>query len=158
MGKLPERTKLHNMNIKKLIKKALVSACVIFTIITAAYMLVLQIINISENSAAVEAGRVLLFFVFSCLLAIANAILSINKIHTALRYIIHYAIFIFAFSVCFCIPNKMNATKIIIGITLATIGYCLVMLLISVFKKRFFKSKAEPEKYEKQFSYQKKKK
>ena len=111
-------------------EKALVSTCVIFTVITVAYMLVLQIINISASSAAIETGRVLLFLLFSCLLAIANAILSIKKIHTALRYIIHYSIFIFAFSICFCLPNKMDSTKIIIGITLASAGYTVIMLLI----------------------------
>ena len=145
------------MNAKKLIKKALVSTCVIFTVITAAYMLVLQIINISDRSAAIEAGRVLLFLLFSCLLAIANAILSIKKIHTALRYIIHYSIFIFSFLICFCLPNKMDSTKIIIGITLATAGYTVIMLLIALFKKRLLKSKATPEKYEKQFNYKSKK-
>ena len=144
------------MNAKKLIKKALVSACVIFTITTVAYMLVLQIINVSKLSAEIEAGRVFLFFVFSCLLAIANAILSIKKIHTALRYIIHYTIFIFSFWVCFCVPNKMDSTKIIIGITLATLGYTVTMLLIAFFRKRLLKSKAEPQKYEKQFNYKKK--
>lgn len=145
------------MNAKKLIKKALVSTCVIFTVITAAYMLVLQIINISDSSAAIETGRVLLFLLFSCLLAIANVILSIKKIHTALRYIIHYSIFIFAFLICFCLPNKMDSTKIIIGITLASAGYTVIMLLIALFKKRLLKSKATPEKYEKQFNYKSKK-
>lgn len=145
------------MNVKKLIKKALVSTCVIFTVITVAYMLVLQIITISDRSAAIETGRVLLFLLFSCLLAIANAILSIKKIHTALRYIIHYSIFIFAFLICFCLPNKMDSTKIIIGITLATAGYTVIMLLIALFKKRLLKSKATPEKYEKQFNYKSKK-
>jgi hypothetical protein len=68
------------MELKKIFKKMLNSTCIIFTIVTAAYMLVLQLINISDAEAAVEAGRVLLFFVFSLLLSLANALLSIEKI------------------------------------------------------------------------------
>ena len=144
------------MGIKKLIKKMLTSACVIFTVITAAYMLILQIKNISNSAAGVEASRILLFFVFSCLLSIANAILSIQRLHSVLRYIFHYAICVFGFWTCFCIPNAMNASKTLVGIVLFSVGYAIIMPIIAIFKRRLQNAEKPKEKYEKQFSGKKK--
>ncbi len=147
------------MEIKKLIKKTLVSACVIFTVITALYMLILQIMNISDESAAVEAGRVLLFFVFSLLLALANMLLSIKAIHTAVRYAAHYIIATFGFWTCLCLPNdKMDASDTLVGIVLFTVGYAIVMAIYAFIKSRLKKAVKSEEKYEKQFSGKKKKK
>ncbi len=146
------------MEIKKLIKKTLVSACVIFTIVTAIYMLILQIMNISKESAAVEAGRVLLFFVFSLLLALANALLSIKSIHAALRYSAHYLITTFGFWACFCLPNSMDASKTLVGIVLFSAAYAIIMAIYAFIKSRLKKAMKNEEKYEKQFSGKKKKK
>lgn len=140
------------MEIKKLFKKLLNSTCIIFTVVTAAYMLVLQIINITDSVAAVEAGRVLLFFVFSLLLSIANTLLSIEKIHLALRYIFHYIISTFGFWTCFCLPNKMNASKTLVGIVIFSLVYALIMSVIGIFSRRLKKSRSSEKKYEKQFS------
>ena len=102
--------------------------------------------------AAVEAGRVLLFFVFSLLLSLANALLSIEKIHLALRYIFHYAISTFGFWVCFCVPNKMNFSRTLVGIVIFTLIYAIIMCIIGIFKRRFKKVQKSEKKYEKQFS------
>ena len=140
------------MELRKLFKKLLNSACIIFTVITAAYMLILQIINITDSDAGIEASRVLLFFIFSLLLSTANVILSTNKIHAALRYIIHYVISIFGFWTCFCLPNKMDFSKTFVGIIIFSACYAIVMTLIAVFTRRF-KRQSEPKaKYEKQFT------
>ena len=140
------------MELKKLFKKMLNSTCIIFTIVTAAYMLLLQLINISDAEAAVEAGRVLLFFVFSLLLSIANALLSVEKIHLALRYVIHYVISTFGFWTCFCLPNKMNFSRTLVGIVIFSIAYIIVMSVIGIFSRRFKKAQKPERKYEKQFS------
>lgn len=145
------------MKVKDLIKKALVSACVIFTLITAVYMLILQIMNLSSQSVGIEAGRVLLFFVFSLLLAIANAILLLPRLNAIIKYIAHYLLFILGFWTCFCIPNDMNASKTLVGIALATIGYAIVIPIIALFKRIFKKATQPEEKYEKQFSSSSKK-
>lgn len=146
------------MEIKKLIKKTLVSACVIFTVTTALYMLILQIMNISDVSASVEAERVLLFFVFSLLLALANMLLSIKAIHAALRYAAHYIIATFGFWTCFCLPNdKMDASKTLVGIVLFTVGYAIVMAIYAFIKSRLKKAVKSEDKYEKQFSGKKNK-
>lgn len=142
------------MDVKKLIKKTLNSACIFFTIITAIYMLIMLIINVSEGSAQIEAERVLLFFVFSLLLAIANALLAAKAIHTALRYVIHYLICAVGFWLCFCLPNEMDASKTLVGIVLFSVLYAIIMALRGIFSHRIkkIKKKETNEKYEKQFS------
>ncbi len=140
------------MELKKLFKKLLNSACIIFTVVTALYMLVLQLINITDAEAAVEAGRVLLFFVFSLLLSIANTLLSIEKIHLALRYLSHYVITTFGFWSCFCLPNKMNMSRAFVGIVIFSLIYAVIMIIVGVFSRRFKKATKPEKKYEKQFS------
>lgn len=140
------------MELKKLFKKMLNSTCIIFTVVTALYMLVLQIVNITDSEAAIEAGRVLLFFVFSLLLSIANALLSIEKIHLALRYTFHYVILTFGFWSCFCLPNKMNASRSLVGIVIFSIVYAIIMLIVGLFSRRLKITKKSEKKYEKQFS------
>ena len=142
------------MDVKKLIKKTLNSTCIFFTIITALYMLIMLIINVSDGSAQIEAERVLLFFVFSLLLSIANALVKAKAIHIALRYLIHYLICAIGFWLCFCLPNKMDASKTLVGIVLFSILYAIIMALREIFSRRFkkIKQKESNEKYEKQFS------
>ena len=140
------------MELKKLFKKLLNSTCIIFTVITAVYMLILQIINITDSDAGIEAGRVLLFFIFSLLLSIANALLSLNKIHIALRYIIHYVILIFGFWTCFCLPNKMDFSKTLVGVVIFSACYAIVMALVGIFSRRLKTQKDTEPKYEKQFT------
>lgn len=127
------------MEIKKLLKKLLNSTCIIFTVVTAAYMLVLKITNITDADAGVEAGRVLLFFIFSFLLSIANALMTIDKIHIALRYALHYIITVFGFWTCFCLPNKMNASRTLVGIIIFSVAYVLIMCVKGFFSKRLNK-------------------
>lgn len=133
-------------NIKKLIKKTLNSTCVIFTAITAVYMLILQIMNVSTVSSAVEAFKVIMFFVFALLLAVANTILSTKSIDTIIRYMIHYIICALGFWLCFCLPNGMPASKIFVGIILFSIVYSIVMPIIALFKRRLARNKANQEK------------
>lgn len=142
------------MDVKKLIKETLNSTCIFFTIITALYMLIMLIINVSDGSAQIEAERVLLFFVFSLLLSIANALVKAKAIHIALRYLIHYLICAIGFWLCFCLPNKMDASKTLVGIVLFSILYAIIMTLRGIFSRRFkkIKQKESNEKYEKQFS------
>lgn len=140
------------MELKKLFKKMLNSTCIIFTVTTALYMLVLQVTNVTDAEVAIEAGRVLLFFVFSLLLSIANALLTVEKIHLALRYVFHYVITAFGFWVCFCIPNKMNFSRTIVGMVIFSIVYVIIITVVGIFSRRLKKTKAQEKSYEKQFS------
>ena len=157
MSRLWERINLKR-DIKKIIKRTFNSTCIIFTVITAVYMLILQIINMTKLSASVEAYRVLLFFIFALLLSCANTILTIDKLHSAARYMFHYLICVLGFWLCFCLPNKMRMATVFVGIVFFTIGYAIVMPIIATFKRRLAKSKAAPQKHEKHVQNNNKKK
>ena len=139
------------MGISNIIKKALNLSCIYFTIITACYLLILQFSNVSGGEAAVEASRVLLFFVASVLFAIAGGIGSIEAISKPVRVIIHYVIFLFAFWSCFILPVNMLPSFAFTGLVLFSIGYAIVMALIYIFKSRLKKNRSETEAYKKQF-------
>lgn len=140
------------MDIKKLIKKVLNSSCIYFTVITACYILILQITNVSDGAAAVEAIRVLLYFIASILLAIANVIYSIKKIPSAARVIIHYLICVFAFYACFLLPVNMRTSFMVTGIVIFTAVYAVVMGLIAIFISRLKKNREQSAEYTSQFT------
>ena len=140
------------MEITKLIKKAISVACLCFTIITAVYMLIMQITNVDSTvPVLVEGEKVLLFFVFSLLYAIANAILSLKALHSALRYIFHFITCVFGFYACFLLPADMSDSHIITGIILFILGYLMVMGVRALFRSRLKSNREAEVKYEKQF-------
>ncbi len=143
------------MEIKKLIKKALASSCIYFTVITALYMLILQIANIGDDAAAVEAHRVLLFFIASVLFALAGVLLGAKKLHLALRIVLHYAICVFAFYTCFILPTNMQASFVMTGIVLFTLLYVIVALIAAAFISKLRKNRESSTEYNKQFKKQK---
>lgn len=146
------------MEIGKLIKKSLSVACICFTLITAVYMLIMTIAYPSET-AFVKAYEVVLFFVFSVLFAIANAILSIEKINGALRYFLHYVICAAAFYPCFLLPRSENAVNptsfAIIGIVIFTLIYAIIMAVIAAFRSRLKKNRETMVAYTNQFKNKK---
>lgn len=139
------------MEFKKLIKKALNYTCIYFTVITACYILILQLANISEGAAAVEATRVLLYFLASVLLAIANAIFSCSRISSVVRVLSHYLICVFAFYTCFLLPVNMRASFMVTGIVIFTVLYAAIMGSIAIFKSRLKRNRERYEEYESQF-------
>lgn len=151
-GYTTERIELLTMDIKKLIKKVLNFSCIYFTVITALYILILQIANVSEGAAAVEAIRVLLYFIASVLLSIANVLYSIKKIHPVLRVVIHYVICVFAFYTCFLLPVGMRSSFMITGIAIFTVVYAVIMGLIALFKSRLKKNRELSAEYQSQFA------
>ena len=140
------------MEFSKIIKKCLVCTCICFTVIIAGYMLILQLINMDEGAAAVEAPRVLLFFLFSLLLSVANSIRSIKNINSALGYVIHYVICVFAFYTCFILPDAdISDSNTLTGLIIFTVVYVIVMALIAFFKARLRANREDDTKYTKQF-------
>ena len=115
-------------------------------------MLILQLINMDEGAAAVEAPRVLLFFLFSLLLSVANSIRSIKNINSALGYVIHYVICVFAFYTCFILPDAdISDSNTLTGLIIFTVVYVIVMALIAFFKARLRANREDDTKYTKQF-------
>lgn len=143
------------MDIKKLIKKALTSSCIYFTLITAVYMLCMAIITTGDNAPAVEAQRVLLFFVFSLLWAIADFVRSLKAIPSPLGYVLHYIICLFGFYACFMLPVNMRASTVLTGLIIFTLAYWVLAGVIAIFTSKLRKNREQVQKYEGQFKKKK---
>lgn len=140
------------MNIKAFIKKVLTSACIYFSIITAIYSIVVMIVYVDDNAVLLDASRVLLFFVASLLFALANGVLSITKLHGALKLLIHYLLSLFAFCTCMMLPLSPEGSTMLIGIATFTVIYLIAAGLVALFRSRY-KAKAEASReYTSQFS------
>lgn len=150
-GYTTERIKLLIMGISKIIKKCLLYTCVCFTVITAVYMLILQITNLDEGSAAVESDRVLLFFMFSLLFSAANSIRSIKQLNVALGYVIHYIICVFAFYACFLLPVDMRPSFMVTGIVIFTLLYVIVAFFTAIFSAKLRANRDKSVRYTNQF-------
>ena len=142
------------MEIKKLIKKMLSLVCICFTAITAVYMFIMQITYVDET-VLVKADRVLLFFVFSILFAVAAAVLSLDKLHSALRYVIHFLICVFGFYTCFLLPTGMRDSFMITGIVIFSLCYVGVMVVIALFRSRLKANREDSIEYTNQFKHKK---
>lgn len=139
------------MDIKQFIKKYINTACVYFTLITALYMLCMTFITTGDDSPAVEASRVLLFFIFSVLWSIADAIRAFKRIPAILGRVIHFAICIFAFYACFMLPVRMLPSTILTGLVIFTLAYWLVLGIKTFFTSRLQQNREQAQPYKGQF-------
>ncbi len=143
------------MDIKGLIKKALCSACIYFTLICAGYMLCMVFITTGEDAPAIEANRVLLFFVFSALCALADAIRAIKAIPSVLGEVIHYGIYLFGFYACFMLPVSMRPSNVLTGLIIFSIVYWIYYVAKLFFKARLRVNREASAKYNDQFKKKK---
>lgn len=143
------------MDIKGLIKKALYSACIYFTLISAGYMLCMVFITTGDESPAIEANRVLLFFVFSALCALADMIRNIKAIPSAVGVIAHYAIYLFGFYACFMLPVRMLPSNVLTGLIIFSIFYWIYYVAKLFFKTRLRVNREASAKYDDQFKKKK---
>ena len=145
------------MTVKGFIKKLLVRSCVYFTVCMLVYMILAVIINVGDGDLLLDAGRTVLFFVFSLLLAGANTVFSIKSLHAAVRIILHYLFTIFGFYVCFMMSLGMRTTQVFIGLVLFTVVYFIVLGIVAAFKAKYRTNTERSENYEKQYKKQTKK-
>ena len=143
------------MGIGKLIKKHLCHACVCFTLITAVYMLIMLLIYPEDEAVLVEASSIILFFVFSVFFGMANTILSIDAIPSALRYVLHYIICIFAFYTCLILPYSSTVGAAVVICIAFSFLYAIVMVVIGIFRAKLKKNREATATYTKQFSKKK---
>ncbi len=141
---------------KKFIWKILNQACVIFSVIVALYSVVAMIVNVNDDRILLDAGRVLLFFLFSLLFAIANGILKQKSIPSGARLPIHFLISALAFYMCFLLPLNMPGTTVLIGMFFFILLYFLTAAVIAAFLSSFRKKKEKTEDYQKQYKNKKK--
>ena len=143
------------MDLKKLIKKALTSACIYFTLISAVYMLLMTFITTGDDSPAIEASRVLLFFVFSLLWAFADAIRSLKAIPFPFGRVIHFVICLFGFYACFMLAVRMTPSNTLTGIIIFSFVYWCCIGAKAFFSARLKQSREQTQKYQGQFKNKK---
>lgn len=148
------KDQLQNMDLKKLIKKIISSACIYYTIISAVYMLIMTFIT-TDDAPAVEASRVLLFFVFSILWAIADALKRFKAIPFPFGRIIHFIICIFGLYSCFMLPVRMTPSNILTGLIIFSLIYWIYVGLKAFFASRLKINREEAQKYQGQFKKKK---
>lgn len=140
------------MNIKEFIKKTLARSCVYFTIATAMYSLVVMTIYVDDKQVLLDASRVLLFYVASLLLSCAGVIFKIERLHVALRFLIHYLLSTFAFCSCLMLPISPDSSTMVVGIVLFSVAYLIIAGIVALFRSRYRALTAEKKEYKSQFT------
>ena len=118
-------------------------------------MLIMLLIYPEDETVLVEASSIILFFVFSMLFGVANTILSIDAIPSALRYVLHYVICIFAFYTCLILPYSSTVGAAIVICIAFSFLYAIVMVIIGIFRSNLKKNREATATYTKQFSKKK---
>ncbi len=139
------------MNIKQTVKKTLTDACVLFSLITAIYALIVWLVYVKQEQVLIRADLVTLFFVFSLLVSGANGIYRYAKFSGALRLLIHFVICTLAFYTCFLLPLSMPGSSVVVGMVFFALAYGLIMLIVAGIASRFKKNKAATEEYKAQY-------
>lgn len=139
------------MNIKQTVKKILTDACVLFSLITAVYALIVWLVYVNQDQVLIRADLVTLFFVFSLLVSGANSIYRYQKISGALRLLIHFVVCTLAFYTCFLLPLSMPGSSVVVGMVFFALAYGLIMLVVAGISSRFKKNKEATEEYKAQY-------
>ena len=118
------------MSIKEFVRKILVSSCVICTLISIFFYFITAIVNADETliDPAINLPQFLLILLFSLLVALANRLLSVKKLHILLRILIHYATLLAAFLIVFVSAGKLKisgAASLFLAIVIFTVLYAL---------------------------------
>ena len=141
------------MSPKDFIRKILVSSCVVCTVISIFFYFIAAIVNEVEslfNETAVTFRQFLLILLFSVLVALANRLLSVSRLHVALRILIHYATLLAAFLVVFIRAGKLKINgpaAVFLSIMIFTVLY-VAFFLLAYFTLRFLgalPNRKEPE-------------
>lgn len=140
------------MNIKNTVRKIITEACVLFSLITAVYALIVYLIFVDQPQVLMDAGRVLLFFVFSVLFSVAGGIYRIKQLAAALRLLIHFLICTLAFYLCFLLPVPMTPSAVFVGMIFFVLIYFAVAGILALTLSRFRKAKEANTVYERQYS------
>jgi hypothetical protein len=94
----------------------------------------------------------MLFFLASLLFSLANGIFRINKLHGAVKLLLHYLLSTFAFCACMLLPLSLDSTSTLVGIILFSVIYFIIAALIAFFRARYKRRVDENSEYKSQFS------
>ncbi|MBP5427755.1 MAG: DUF3021 family protein [Clostridia bacterium] len=147
------------MSPKTIVRKILVSTCVICTVISVVFYFIAAIVNEVEsifNETAVTFRQFLLILLFSFLVALANRLLSVPRLHIALRIAIHYVTLLAAFLVVFIRAGNLKisgAASVFLAIMIFTVLY-IAFFLATYFTLRFLGALPGRKKEENPAAYQ----
>ena len=139
------------MTVKGFIKELLTRACVYFSVIMLCYIIIAAAVNVSGNALLLDAGRTVLFFVFSLMLSAANSVFTLKSLSGGVRLLIHYVITLFGFYACFMLSLDMRASSTLIGLVAFTAVYFAAMGISHALGARYRRNTEKAEKYEKKF-------
>ena len=143
------------MDLKTFIKNTLINTCIIFTVATLFYCLLVSLVNASATEILLEATRIILFFFFALLVALANSLFSVKHIPSAFRYILHFLLCGFAFYLCLLFPlieAGASGSFVIVGLSAYTLLYVIGLVVITIIKVNVTRSKDKKQDYTNRFS------
>ena len=146
------KDRFNRMNIKQTIRKILTDACVLFSFITAIYALIVALVYVNQEQVLLEAGRVVLFFVFSLLVSAANTLYRAKTLSGGIRFLCHFLICTLAFYLCFLLPLSMPGSSVLVGLIFFVLAYFAIMGITSGFASRFRKNREATEEYQSQYT------
>ena len=139
-------------SLKALIRKIFTNTCIFFTVITAVYAIVVAAVYVDDDEVLLDAGRVILFFVFSFMFSVANGILRITALPMWARTVIHFPITAAAFYICFLMPINPTPSNTIVGMSVFTVVYCVVFAIAALVRSRYKSLGAKEEAYKAQYA------
>lgn len=139
------------MNLKALIKNIFKNACIFFTIFTALYSVIAAIINVDDSVVRLEVSRIILFFLASILFSAANGIFKLDKVHSAVKFLIHYLLTLAAFWACMLLPLSLDTSTAIVGAVLFSVIYLIIAVIASLISARYKKNASKDEEYVPQY-------
>ena len=146
------------MSPKVFVRKILTSTAVICTVISVFFYFIAAIVNKVEsimNETAVTFRQFLLILLFSFLVALANRLLSVSRIHIALRILIHYATLLAAFLIVFIWAGKLKISgpaSVFLAIMIFSVLY-IALFLAAYFTLRFLDALPNKKESEKPTEY-----
>ena len=139
------------MDLKALTKNIFKNACVIFTVFTALYSVISAIINVDDSVVRLEVSRIILFFMASVLFSAANGIFKIERLHGALKILLHYLLTLAAFWACMLLPLSLDPSTTIVGIVIFSLIYLIVALIAYFIRSRYRANTEKDEEYVPQY-------
>lgn len=143
------------MDLKRFIKNTLINTCIIFTVATLFYCLLVSFVNAEATEILLEATRIILFFFFALLVAIANSLFEVKLIPSAFRYLMHFLLCGFAFYLCLLFPlieAGASGSFVIVGLSAYTLIYVTGLVVITIIKSSISRKKEKKQNYTNRFS------
>ena len=144
------------MTARNFVKRLLTKGCIYFSVIMLVYIIIAAIMNVGDDELLLSAGRVVLFFVFSVLLAAANAFYALDRPSGGARLVIHYVITLFAFYTCFMLTLSLRASGTLIGLVAFTAVYFALMGVWSAIRAKYRTNTENAQRYISQYGKAKK--